>query len=180
VTRVYENRGFWWRQTLSLAAVILVAIYGGWELWSATYSTAEYNSPVGQLFGIGDDRYLFGFIFLGGGLYAIWQLINDSSDTVATLDVDEATGASVVTLWRPFYSKTLAANVSAIRDWRFHVKIGNRNIRTYLIYADHPEYPRPLQFDLRRADVEGLRKFAGEAVAEFERATKPPSPAAKA
>ena len=173
MTRVYENRGFWWRQTLSLVAVILVAVYGGWELWSATYSTSEYNSPVGQLFGIGDDRYLFVFIFLGGGLYAIWQLVNDSTDTVASLDLEEATGAATVSLWRPFQTKKLTAEIARISDWRFHVKLGNRNMRTFLIYADLPGYPRPLQFDLRRADVEGLRKVAPEAVAEYERATTP-------
>jgi hypothetical protein len=36
MTPLYVNKGFWWRQTLSLVAVSLVAIYGGWELWSAS------------------------------------------------------------------------------------------------------------------------------------------------
>lgn len=174
MTRIYENRGFWWRQTLSLMAVILVALYGAWELWSATTSTQEYHSPVGELFGLGDDRYLFGIIFLGGGLYAIWQLINDSTDTVASLDVDEATGKATATLWRPLQKMTLTADLAGISDWRLYVKIGNRNMRTALVYANFPGYPRPLQFDLRRTDVEGLRKIAPEAVADYERATKPP------
>jgi hypothetical protein len=177
---VYVNKGFWWRQTLSLAAVILVAIYGLWELWSATYGSADYHSPFGEIMGLGDDRYVFGFIFLGGGLYGIWQLINDAADTVSTFEVDEATGASVVSLWRPFWTEKLTIELSRIRDWRFHVKVGKRNARTFFVFADHPGYPRPLQFDLRNASVEGLRTVAPEAFAEYEAATKPPTgPAGK-
>jgi hypothetical protein len=175
VTRVFENRGFWWRQTLSLIAVILIAVYGAWELWSATFSTGEYVSPMGELLGIGDDRYAFGILFLGGGIYAAWQLIEDSRDTVATFAMDDK-GASVTTLWRPLRSLTLTADAGAVRDWRFHVKIGKRNARSFFIYADHSSYPHPLQFDLRRNDAEGLRQVAPDAVAEYDAATRPPTP----
>jgi hypothetical protein len=174
VTRVFDNRGFWWRQTLSLIAVILIGMYGAWELWSATFSTGEYASPMGELLGIGDDRYAFGILFLGGGIYAAWQLIEDSRDTVATFDVDEK-GASIATLWRPLRGLTLTADAGAVRNWRFYVKVGKRNMRSFFIYADHPSYPRPLQFDLRRNDPAGLRKVAPEAVAEYEAAMKPPA-----
>lgn len=167
MTRLYENKGYWWRQTISMGVVVVVAIYGVWELWSATFTPAT-QTGMGQLFGIGDDRFLFGIAFVGGGVYALWQLINDAADTVVTFDVDDATGQSVVSLWRPFWTERLKVEVGRIRDWRFHVKVGNRNARTFLIYADHPGYPRPLQFDLRRADVEGLRKVAPDAVAEYE------------
>ena len=165
----YENKGYWWRQTASMAVVIVVAIYGVWELWSAAF-TPPSQTGMGQLFGIGDDRYLFGLAFVGGGVYALWQLINDAPDTVATFDVDESTGQSVVALWRPFWTERLKADLGRIGNWRFHVKVGSRNVRTFFIFADHRDYPRPLQFDLRRADVEGLRKIAPEAVADFERA----------
>lgn len=178
MTRIFENRGFWWRQTLSLVVVVLVALYGAWELWSATFSTAEYHSPMGELFGIGDDRYMFGIVFLGGGIIAAWQLIGDSRDTVSTFDADEA-GTSVVKLWRPLWTETLTADLAAIRDWRFYVKVGKRNMKSFYIYADHPNYPRPLQFDLRRNDAAGLRRVAPEAVAEYEAATKPPEAAPK-
>jgi hypothetical protein len=167
MTRIYENRGYWWRQTVSMAVVIVVAIYGVWELWSAAFTPAP-QTGMGQLFGIGDDRLLFGIAFVGGGVYALWQLINDAADTVVTLDVDEAADRSVVSLWRPFWTERLKIDVGGIRNWRFYVKVGNRNMRTFLIYADHPGYPRPLQFDLRKADIDGLRKIAPEAVAEYE------------
>jgi hypothetical protein len=173
MTRVFDNRGYWWRQTISLVVVVVVIIYGCWEIYWATFSTAEYHSPMGQLLGIGDDRYLFGVLFFGGGLYAGWQLIEDSRDSVATFDLDVKTGATVATLWRPTGTVKLTADLAAIGNWRLYVKLGKRNSRTFYIYADHPGHPRPLQFDLRRNDAEGLRKVAPEAVAEYERATRP-------
>ena len=176
MTRVYENRGYWWRQTISAVLVIVVAIYGLWELWSAA-SAPGTTTAIGQMFGIGDDRYLFGIVFVGGGAIALYQLIRDATDLVASFDRDEATGVSIVALWRPFWTEKLTADLSRIHDWRFHVKIGQRNARTPLIYADHPDYPRPLQFDLRKADREGLRKIAPEAVADYERAVAPPKAA---
>lgn len=173
--RIYENKGHWWRHTLSLAAVILVSIYGAWELYWATFGTGEYHSPMGELFGIGDDRYLFGLIFLFGGIYAGWQLIRDSSDVVATFDLDEASGETLTTLWRPGWTEKLIAPLSAIGNWRLYVKVGNRNVRTFYIYADHPNYRRPLNFDLRRTSLDGLRRVAPEAVADFEAATGIPA-----
>jgi hypothetical protein len=123
------------------------------------------------MFGIGDDRYLFGIAFVGGGAFALWQLINDAADTVVTFDVDQATGQSLVAFWRPFWTEKLRADGSRIGNWRFHVKVGSRNMRSFFIYADHRDYPRPLQFDLARAGGEGLKKVAPGAVADFERAT---------
>ena len=171
MTRVYENKGHWWRQTLSLVAVVLVSIYGVWELFWATFGTGDYHSPMGEMFGIGDDRYLFGVAFFFGGIYAGWTLIRDSADAVSTFDVDEASGMTLTTLWRPGWTEKLVAPMEAIDNWRLYVKVGNRNVRTFYIYADHPNYRRPLNFDLRRADLSGLRRVAPEAVADFEAAT---------
>jgi hypothetical protein len=175
LTRLYENKGHWWRQTLSLVAVILVSFYGVWELWWATFGTGDYHSPMGEMFGIGDDRYLFGIAFLFGGIYACWTLIRDSADVVSTFDLDEPTGMTLATLWRPGWTEKLVAPLSAIDNWRLYVKVGNRNVRTFYIYADHPNYRRPLNFDLRRANLEGLRRVAPEAVADFEAAAGVPA-----
>lgn len=172
MTRIYENRGYWWRQTISFAIVILVTIYGAWELWQANSAPEGYVSPLGEMFGIGDDRWLFGIAFLFGGIYGGWQLIRDSTDTVASVETDDA-GNSVVTLWRPFGPLKLRAALSALTDWRVYVKLGNRNTRAIYIYADHAGYPRPLQFDLRRGDPGGLRTLAPAAVAEYEAAIAP-------
>lgn len=167
MTRIYENQGFWMRNVVSLGILIVVAIYGVWELWAAA------NGPQDGITG-----YLFGIGFVGGAAYGLYQLINDNADLVAAFDLDEATGRSVVSLWRPFWTEKLERPVADIRNWRFHVKIGQRQMRTFFIYADHPGYPRPLQFDLRRTNLDELRKVAPEAVAEFEAAIRPPAPPA--
>ncbi len=159
MTRIYENHGFWMRNVVSLGILIAVAIYGLWELWAAYNSTED--ATMGFLFGAG---------FLGGAAYGAWQLINDNADLVAAMDLDEATGDSVVSLWRPFWTEKLKRPAGDIRNWRFYVKVGARQMRTFYIYADHPSYPRTLQFDLRKANLDGLRKVAPEAVAEFEAA----------
>jgi hypothetical protein len=169
LTRIYENRGYWWRQTISFAIVVLVTIYGGWELWQASNAPEGYISPLGQMFGIGDDRWLFGVAFLFGGIYGGWQLIRDSTDIVASVEKDAA-GNSIVKLWRPFGPLVLRGDPSALTNWRVYIKLGSRNQRTIYIYADHSGYPRPLQFDLRRGDPGELRTLAPEAVAEFEAA----------
>lgn len=156
MTRIYENPGFLKRNVISLVILIAVAIYGLWELWSAFNTTGD--SSMG---------YIFGFGFIGGAVYGAYQLINDSADLVASMDLDEATGNSVVSLWRPFRSERLERPLSDIRNWRLYVKVGQRQMRNFFIYADHPGYPRTLQFDLRRVDIEGLRKVAPEAVEEF-------------
>jgi hypothetical protein len=62
----------------------------------------------------------------------------------------------------------LSAPLSSITNWRPYVKITGRNIRTPYLYADHPGHPRPIVFDLRRADLDSLRKVAPEAIAEYE------------
>lgn len=176
MTRIYENRGYLRRQIISLVIVVLVMIYGAWEIYAAFFGTDDYHSPFGEMLGLGDDRLAFGVLFLGGGLYGGWQMLNDAHNTVASFDLDEATGATVTTLWRPFGPLKLSADLAAIRNWRLYVKLGKRNTRTFFIYADHPGHPQPLEFDLTRSDVTGLRKIAAEAVAEFDEATAPRNP----
>ena len=162
MTPIYVHPGFWWRNTISVGVLVIVGVYGVWELWAAANGPAD-ASVTG---------YLFGAAFVGGAAYGLWQLINDAADRVMTFDIDEATEKSVVAFWRPFWTDRIAADLARVSDWRFHVAIGSRNAKTFFVYADHKDYPRPLQFELRRGiGVEGLRKVAPEAVAEYERAT---------
>ena len=159
MTRVYTLPGFWWRNNGSMAALVVIAIWGVWELWRAAAGQSDQST----------QGYLFGAAFIGGAGYALWQLINDARDRVTTLDMDATSGKSVVTFWRPFWTETLAAERGAIGNWRVHVAVGKRNARTYFMHADHKAYPRPLQFELRQGiDISGLRSTAPEAVAEFE------------
>jgi hypothetical protein len=160
--RLYTNPGQWWRNTASLAIGVLAGVWGVWELWSAAQGPATHSST----------GYLFGVAFIGGGIYAIRQVIVDAADRVMTFDRDPATGATLATLWRPFWTERLAAEDGRIGNWRMYVAIGKRNAKTFFVYADHQNYPRPLQFELKVAnDLEGLRSVAPEAIEEFESAT---------
>src|SRR5260221_3978446 len=125
--RIYTLPGFWWRNNGSMAALVVVALWGVWELWRAAAEPSDQST----------QGYLFGLAFLGGAAYALWQLTNDARDRVATFDLDTASGKSLVTLWRPFWMEKLEADRGAIADWRVHVAIGKRNARTYFIHADH-------------------------------------------
>lgn len=166
MTRIYENKGYRSRQLISLGIIVAVVIYGLWELWYA--STDPEPAGIALLLGLGQDGYIFGAVFIAGGAYAYYTLLRDAADTVDTFDIDEATGATLTTIWRPIKSIRLSAPLSAITNWRPYVKITGRNIRTPYLYADHPGHPRPIVFDLRRADLDSLRKVAPEAVAEYE------------
>lgn len=173
MTRIYEHRGFWNRQFISLGIIVAVMIYGAWEVWFATTGPAP-TGGFGMLFGFGaHDGYIFGILFILGGVYAFWTLLRDSADIVASLDRNEATGETVTTLWRPLGPLKLAAGPDGLTNWRMYVKVGGRNLRIAYIYADHADYPRPLVFDVRRADLTGLRTIAPEAVAEYEAAVAP-------
>ena len=170
MTRIYANPGLTRRMTFSAAAMVAVGLYGLWELWSAAQAGA----------GAGSTGYLFGVAFVGGAIYGFRTIATEARDLVATLDLDPADGTAVATLWRPLGLQRLETPLARFSNWRFHVRIGARNARTFFLYADHSGYPRPLQFDLRHGVTvtDGLRAIAGEAVAEFERAVRPrPAPA---
>lgn len=166
MTRIYENKGYRTRQLISLGIIVAVVVYGLWELWYA--STNPAPNGIAMLLGLGQDGYAFGALFIAGGAWAYYTLLRDAADLVDTFDLDEATGETLTVIWRPLRAIRLAAPLSAITDWRLYVKVGARNARTAYIYASHPGHPRPIMFELRRADLEGLRKVAPEAVADYE------------
>lgn len=157
MTLLYNNRGYWWRNTISMVVLALIAVYGAFEIWRAS------NAPTGT----DTEGYLFGFGFIGGSIWGGWQLIEEARDRVMGFARD-AGGRTLVTLWRPFSIVRLTGDASALANWRLHISIGKRNLRTYYIQADHKDHPRPLVFDLRRGtDLAGLKLVAPDAVAEF-------------
>jgi hypothetical protein len=164
MTRIYENPGFWRRAILSIAFLFVAIVWGVWEFWSAATGPADAATT----------GYLFGALFVGGGLYALYQLAEDWRDLVSSLDFDEATGTMLVTVWQPQGPLKLAATKGQINNWRSYVKVGKRNARTFFVYADLVGYPRPLHFELRPAvDISGLRRIAPVAIAEHEAAIAP-------
>ena len=165
MTRVYENPGFWRRAMLSMAFLFGAVAWGVWEFWSAVTGPPDAATT----------GYMFGALFVGGGLYALYQLAEDWRDLVPSLDLDEATGTMLATVWRPQGPLMLTGTNEQFGNWRFHVKVGKRNVRTFFAHADLAGYPRPLRFELRPAvDISGLRRVAPEAIAEYETAIGPP------
>jgi hypothetical protein len=158
MTRIYENRGFATRMNVSCVVIAIAFIFGCWEIWMAYRAGPDAGSG-----------YFFALFFIGGALYAVKQLSDSASDSVVALDADTATGEATVSLWRPFRTKQLTGPLDRLSDWQFQTKSGR--VKTPLLTAHHPDYPRPLEFELRFGVPvsDALRALAPDAVATFER-----------
>jgi hypothetical protein len=159
MTPLYRHSGIWTRSVAYLVVVVAAALWGIFELWSAGRpGSSEAQSGA-----------LFGVLFLGGSVYAVWQIYNEWRDTIIALDRDPD-GKVVATRWSLTGPQKIRGD---LRNWRFHVAIVGRNTQAYFIYVDAAALPRPLRLDLSKgADLSGLRTIAPEAVAEFEQATR--------
>src|SRR5262245_59168169 len=120
MTRIYENRGFFLRQNISVAMLALIFVYGIFELWQA------FGSAGGAAFG-----GLFCGLCVGGGAWGFYTLWVDGRDVIAVLDADLATRQAVITLWGPFTRKRIAQPLAEIVEWRFWTRIGPRGQRRY-------------------------------------------------
>jgi hypothetical protein len=162
MTRVYENRGYFFRQNLSVVVLAMVFVYGIFELWQAFTSAGD---PTGAMFGV---------LFLGGSVWGSYTLWTDGRDTVAILDADPGARRVEITLWGPFTRKRIALPLDDIIEWRFWIKTGSRGQRSYFLYVITPSNPRPLRIELKRGQAipDGLRQIAPAAIEEFETATK--------
>jgi hypothetical protein len=160
MTPLYRNPGIWTRTVAYFAVIVAAFLWGLFELWRGA-NTAGGDASSGALFGV---------LFLGGSIYATWQIVGEWRDTVVALDRD-SDGTLVASRWSPTGGKKISGPFS---NWRFHVTIVKRNTPLYFIYADHPALTRPLRFDLRKdIDLAGLRAVAPEAVAEYEAKIQP-------
>ena len=162
MTRLYDNSGFARRQNISVGILIVVVIYGIWELWAAF--TSEEGDATGTMFGI---------LFVAGGLYGAKTIWDENRDLPASFDVDFDAGKVVVTLWRPFRTLVVGGNLDAFSNWRYWVKVGKRNMRQHYLVASHAAYPHPLYFEIQAGKPvpDGFRRLAPEAVADFEENT---------
>lgn len=163
--RIYSNRASLWRLNISAAVVVIAFLFGFWELWNVTQAGKAGEAGTG--YGL-----IFAALFIGGGIYAMRQMLVDNADTVVAIEADEA-GRSVIRVWRPFVSKRIAGPLDRLTNWRFDTKT-ERNITTPMLLADHPDRPKPLQLELgkRIAVSDELRALAPDAVAAFERAER--------
>jgi hypothetical protein len=169
MTRIYESPSFALRLNISAVVLVVVFVYGLFELYTAFRS--ETPDSTGALFGI---------FFVGGGIWGAWQIWNDNRDKVASFDVDEAAGTGVATLWRPFSPLKLAGPLAQFGNWRFKVKVGSRAMRTHHFFFRAPGYPHEVQMEIPRGTklAETFRRLAPGAVADYEDNTGAAEPAA--
>jgi hypothetical protein len=93
MTRIYENPGLARRNNISAAVLVVVIIYGIFELWMA------FSSSTGDSTGA-----MFGVLFVGGGLYGAKTIWDECRDLVVAFDADPASGRSPST-WRSIRSR---------------------------------------------------------------------------
>ncbi len=161
-TRIYQQRGFIARQRFSTAILLFAFFYGIWEL------VASFTQPDSA------NNALFGVLFIGASIYGVVRLMRESGDVVSALDSIDDGRRLAVTLWLPWGSRTIAGPREQFTNWRFYIAIAKRNQATPLIRFDHPDNKRPLTILLTPdTELEGLRKVAPDAVADYEERAKP-------
>lgn len=172
MTRIYENPKFALRLNISVVVLVVVFIYGLFELYTAFFRGGEPDS-TGSLFGI---------FFVGGGIWGAYQTWTDNRDRVAAFDVDEAADTGVVTLWRPFTTLKVAGPLGQFDRWRFKIQVASRGVRSFHFFFRAPGYPHELQMEIQRGAklAEAFRRLAPRAVADYEENTGTAEPAAAA
>ena len=163
--RIYGNPGLSKRMTFSTIVIVLVILFGFYELYSAMRA-----APGEAGFG-----FLFAAAFILGGLYGLRQLNSDYADMVISVDADGRAGPAKIVVWRPFASKTLDGPLERLTNWRFEVKQPRPNLRIPTVLADHPDHTRPLRFEVGQgiAISEPFRDLAPEAFAAFGKSSAP-------
>lgn len=162
IMRVYKNRDLGRIGNISVVILVAVFIYGLWELWAAFFTGS--NDTFGAMFGV---------VFVGGGAIGMYTIWKENRDQPQWFDADFDTGRGQIALWRPFRPQVIDIQLADMRDWRYWIKVGKRNLRIHYLVAAVPDYPRPIYFDLTHTgDIpEGFRRLAPEAVAEYEEST---------
>lgn len=152
--RIYANPWASRRANGSLVVIAISFVLGAVEIWWAVNAGPE---------GAGNG-YLFAALFLGGGAYGLRQVLGANRDTVISLDLDG--DVATVAIWKPFGARKIVGSVARLTEWRPYAKPVRRNLSQPMLLVDHPEHPRPLEFELGQGILvgEGLRTLAGEAL----------------
>jgi hypothetical protein len=161
MTRIYENPGFAKRNNISVAVLVVVVIYGVFELYSAFIAGSQDQFTA-----------MFGVLFVGGGIYGAYTIWTEARDQVTAIDVDDAARRVKITLWRPFQSMVVEAPIDRLTGWRHWVKVGKRGMRTHFVIFNAEGYPQPLSVELTKGEMpEGFRRLSPAVVEEFEENT---------
>jgi len=161
MTRIYENPGSAKRNNISVVVLVVVVIYGVFELYTA-FGTDSQDSMAA----------MFGVLFVGGGIYGAHTIWSEARDQVTAVDVDEAGQRAAITLWRPFKSIVIDVPIDRLTNWRHWVKVGKRNMRVHYVIFNAEGYPHPLYVELTKGEMPvGFRKLSPAVVEEFEENT---------
>jgi hypothetical protein len=157
--RIYANPWLARRANGSLVVIAIAFVLGAVELWFAARAGPE---------GTGNG-FLFAALFVGGGAYGLRQVLGANRDAVISLDLDG--DIATVAMWKPFGARRIVGPVAQLTEWRPYAKPVRRNLNQPMLLADHPEHPRPLEFELGQGILigEALRKLAGEALGQGQR-----------
>lgn len=158
MTRIYNDRGLVVRNWVSIAILVGAVLWGILEI--VRYRSGASDS-TGLLFGIG---------FLAAAAYGAYRIVTDTRDSIVRIETDFDSGQSQIMLWQPWGMRRLAASRGQLGEWRMYISMKTRTQRSYLLRVNHPANPRPLQIELMpgKTDLDGLRRLAPEAIAEFE------------
>jgi hypothetical protein len=162
MTRIYENKGYARRSDISAVVLVVVVIYGFYDLWNAFGGGSSDTTAA-----------MFGVLFVGGGLYGANTIWTEGRDQVLRLDVDFEAGRAALALWRPFRPLVFEGGLDQFTGWRYWVKVGRRNLLTRFVVATVAGYPRPVYIELAPGKdlPEGFRRLAPEVVEEYEEST---------
>ena len=159
MTRVFENKSVGKIARISLIIVVVVVIYGFFELYRAFIAgTDDQLAP------------LFGIAFIGGGAIALNSLLKDNRDQVQWFDVDMAANQGRLAVWKLTGSDIADISLDQLTDWQYKVKVARKNNHAHFLMATIPGHDRPVQFLIAPpGDLDPVfRTLAPEAYDDYE------------
>ncbi len=161
--RLYESPGHGMRMRISLILLFGLVLLGAWYLVFQALVAPPGIAGLGPWF--------LSIAFMVAGIGGLVRTLRGARDRVVAMDMDEASGNTVIWLWSPFGARRIRTHVGNLANWRYEATGGPRKARFRPILADLKGRERPLIFDVRptRPVPDGLRRVAPQAIADYER-----------
>ena len=98
MTRIYDDRGL--RCCATGRRLRSSSAPSCWGMLEIVRGQTGMSDTTGYLFGVG---------FVGAAVYGGYRIFAEARDTIVRLETDDASGQSVVTLWRPWGLQRMTA-----------------------------------------------------------------------